>query len=787
MQLDQHSTFGEIFPNPLDLKKQVIEIANNVHDRTLDFGNRPKFLAVSRSPAVRNYTLDDARTAGITLSLVQPQEEQRDDYLAVSYCWPQNEGTPHPSASNVISESRSYCDMPLMIQQLDGTIRKSRAPCRILRRAMAHAADDKLKYIWIDQECIEQHDDTEKARAVEVMDRMYASAYTVLSLLDIRLSDRHAEVAMKALERPQPSLDLTNMIMQWVYRSDPEDFLNAADSLCHILELVASDRWFTRAWIMQERLCSSTQSGSDDLWVMCPESLPTRVPGEMSISATNFNLVMPAVLQEREWQDNNLKARLQAAYKNFCDAYDFPFEVARDRSRRNRFNVMQGVQLLADKGCSVPADKLALVANCCDWFKRVGADLVNRPDISYSACLWTLAMMNGDASMFCQDPACASTERNQRMLWMPSKNTSLIKLACPKATRDVKMRITEHGLETPGWLWRVVKFVDLGSLTLPASSVIYDEESQLQHKKFYWTLLRKLSSINLHSAANVLWKGLKYRASSGIYGRHLVEVPDISYDQIISPMTGQYTVSYELLGFKDSTDYRSTTDSITQPNAFYHRFCPYDESLEDYHHTDCDLTQEQNFHLLLGDARQLAAFSWILDSIKMTGGISIGRLIDKTKDNNVYQKEPPLVITDTNHTYTPKHTHIFTQFRHVVKHRHGDPTEKRLLTWSPFDVWLVDRETHLDTPFSWSAYKRESHGVAIAAGGDEVSSPVTAMNPCNVLFDIANVPYQDHTLDWPDEFYQSSWSVSSLPKNAKPPISTTSDVLVNQEPNQEPA
>ncbi|PGG96972.1 hypothetical protein GX51_07577 [Blastomyces parvus] len=261
--------------------------------------------------------------------------------------------------------------------------------------------------------------------------------------------------------------------------------------------------------------------------------------------------------------------------------------VHRDRSRRNRLNVMQGAQLLADKSCSVLVNKLALVANCCDWFERVGADLLNRPDISYSTCLWTLAMMNGDASMFCQDPGCASTE----------------------PTRDVKMRITEHGLETPGWLWKAAKFVDLSSLTLPASRVIYDEESQLQHKKFYWALLRKLSSMGLHSAANVLWKGLKYRASSGIYGRHLVQVPDISFDQIISPMTGLYTVSYQLLGFKDRTDYKSTTDSVTQPNAFYHRFCPYDESLKGHRHPHSDLIQEQNFHLLLGDARQLAAFS----------------------------------------------------------------------------------------------------------------------------------------------------------------------------------
>jgi len=47
------------------------------------------------------------------------------------------------------------------------------------------------------------------------------------------------------------------------------------------------------------------------------------------------------------------------------------------------------------------------------------------------------------------------------------------------------------------------------------------------------------------------------------------------------------------------------------------------------------------------------------------------------------------------------------------------------------------------------------------------------MAPCNVLFDIANAPYQEHILDWPEEFYRDSWSSTHM--EATPVEATTTD------------
>lgn len=186
-------------------------------------------------------------------------------------------------------------------------------------------------------------------------------------------------------------------------------------------------------------------------------------------------------------------------------------------------------------------------------------------------------------------------------------------------------------------------------------------------------------------------------------------------------------------------------------------FCPYDHARGRKTHLYCDLTQEENFHLLLGDKLQLEGFFWICEAIKKTGGISIGCNVEKESISNNWA----LVLADSNHG---EHPYVFTQFRSIVKHVRGDPTEKRLITWSPFDVWRADRKTHRDAPFSWSAYLQD-HGISS-------SGAVTAMKPCNILFDIANIPYEEHTLDWPEEFYRDSWT---SPSSEEVEVNTTAN------------
>lgn len=148
------------------------------------------------------------------------------------------------------------------------------------------------------------------------MDSVYRDAHVILSLLDCWAEDKFAAPALKALAPPTPTMDMSIPgILQFVRKSDIRDFLPAAESLVHILEFIAADRWLMRAWILQERLCSMSHSGSNELWFMCSLGLPTATTGEMALDATNFDLVMPALFDELEQRNKTeLRKRLEAAY-----------------------------------------------------------------------------------------------------------------------------------------------------------------------------------------------------------------------------------------------------------------------------------------------------------------------------------------------------------------------------------------------------------------------------------------------------------------------------------------
>jgi hypothetical protein len=123
-------------------------------------------------------------------------------------------------------------------------------------------------------------------------------------------------------------------------------------------------------------------------------------------------------------------------------------------------------------------------------------------------------------------------------------------------------------------------------------------------------------------------------------------------------------------------------------------------------------------------------------------GVQIYRQIGYLVDEQNSHSARSIILTDTDYG---EHPYVFTQFQHIVKHVRGNLKEERLITWSPFDVWRMDRESHGDAPYSWSSYKQE-HGFSS-------TEAVTAMRPCNLLLaehsSAVSDPRDDHTRDGP--------------------------------------
>ena len=130
---------------------------------------------------------------------------------------------------------------------------------------------------------------------------------------------------------------------------------------------------------------------------------------------------------------------------------------------RRELNVLHAFRALDGQGSLVALDKLALVANVCNWQKTIDLSTLDTTKIGYYVCLWALAIINGDASFFCQDKDCVPGPNASRMLWVPHVATNLRKMICTGWINSVPMEISEQGLRTSGWLFRMTRWIDLGS------------------------------------------------------------------------------------------------------------------------------------------------------------------------------------------------------------------------------------------------------------------------------------------------------------------------------------
>ncbi|KAI9877168.1 MAG: hypothetical protein M1830_004650 [Pleopsidium flavum] len=263
------------------------------------------------------------------------------------------------------------------------------------------------EYIWIDKECIEQEDSLEKEQAIQSMDRVYHFAARTLCLLETHISNSTTADFFQLLNKE--SLQHPDMrVLSGVLLQHPKYI----DDLINALHLIANDRWFTRAWITQKRLCSADNT-SQQLWVLIDPSLSNRGrPEEICLDVELLQDHVLHLCNKLETQDKGLARRLADALGRFHAASRLPKGGAWRRritqAAREHFDALQVLHVLEDQGCLIQSDKLALIGNGCGWNKRINAKEAATRGFSYSACVWMLGLLNGDAAVFCQDELIVS-------------------------------------------------------------------------------------------------------------------------------------------------------------------------------------------------------------------------------------------------------------------------------------------------------------------------------------------------------------------------------------------
>jgi Heterokaryon incompatibility protein (HET) len=183
----------------------------------------------------QNFPIPD-RQAVREIWLTEAGEVQSAKYLAISYCW---KASSDPKS---IEEKMQYVVMDR------GRPRSNKALAEILDRAIHLAAYHGIKYIW-NQECIDQDDRNDKELGIQSMDLVFERASMTAGLFSTAIETQDHQQALNSLQK---ALKL-NPYGDVVYDSKKcEELFESHAAILETMEILASDRWLTRSWILQE-------------------------------------------------------------------------------------------------------------------------------------------------------------------------------------------------------------------------------------------------------------------------------------------------------------------------------------------------------------------------------------------------------------------------------------------------------------------------------------------------------------------------------------------------------
>lgn len=355
-------------------------------------------------------------------------------YVAISYCWPIPQ---KDEKGNDIETPRTY-----QVRDLDGTTRPNRALDDVLDRAVDVANSCGLRMIWIDQECLPQPkedspaaDKHDQQLGVQAMDIVYNRAAFTAGLLDLQLSSQAQINAIRAFISEEG--DVTTRFGF----SAPDPRL---PYLLDFLDALSRDRWYTRAWVVQEAISagkgltlvfrraaglaypSSLRTGSkahtdglprhslDTEQRACPSEvvcipvqdfqwLVRRVKLLLDrTSFTPFGSQLVRASSLRRPADQIVAAAGSLHPINFKPKHgSFSVQMFGGNAfgTRPTVDAAGALALLKTRGCRDVEDRIAIMANMCGYEYRLDTKGVAVNCNSLRVALLALSLLNGDLSL----------------------------------------------------------------------------------------------------------------------------------------------------------------------------------------------------------------------------------------------------------------------------------------------------------------------------------------------------------------------------------------------------
>ncbi|KAI0116856.1 hypothetical protein F4814DRAFT_439428 [Daldinia grandis] len=373
-------------------------------------------------------------------------------YIAVSYTW-------QPSKEEEAEEeSRKETARRCLVEPRNAGEPALAHKVRpmIWNRVLNYAEHVGCKDIWIDKECIDQENEAEKEAAIQSMHLVYKLSRWPIALLTRRI-------------KTAEELDLLTSLM--CNDIAPED----EPAVLDLLDGITSDLWWTRAWTFQEDYRASTR-----MTLLLPHhwSLERRkramvddsdryilgkVEGEICIKSAAFReRATEFCLSYRERSDKgdicNRVIKRATKYNVLLNDKSSAYSASRSMSPTILSDIIS-------RSIEKESDRLAIMANCCEYGTRIDTNSLNNDGTSLSLAILAQYLLNGEIIENNPKRLILGTLKHNIHEYLSKQSLSNFRppvlqgLHFIKGCRFINPRLTLEGIFTRGHLWKLGKVI----------------------------------------------------------------------------------------------------------------------------------------------------------------------------------------------------------------------------------------------------------------------------------------------------------------------------------------
>ncbi|KAI1632663.1 heterokaryon incompatibility protein-domain-containing protein [Biscogniauxia mediterranea] len=372
-------------------------------------------------------------------------------YVALSYTW-------QPSPLETDRSNGAY-----RVKQRGSSVFEP-SPVRdsVLFRVKKYMAYRGVRYLWIDQHCIEQEEGNAKQIGMHAMDRVYSRSEFPVALLATTINSSEERKLLVDILTGKLVYDDGDRLRlsSWTTR-------NQASTALKLLKEIVSDTWFERAWTFQENYRAGTRMV---LLIKCPLSNTSAdvlesFDGELCVPSAGFYDQATKLCLAYGSSGPRSRYILQRVGK-----YTILLQRRGPRGESHAPKSMSPriIADLAARKLMTSWERLTIAANCCQYSVRLNCAQLRANGHSLSLAMLALCLLNGEI-LANHRTANFNIANAQSSTVVKFLETQLLNLRPPpyllkgltfnKGCRFNEVRLTEEGVQTKGHIWECRKFI----------------------------------------------------------------------------------------------------------------------------------------------------------------------------------------------------------------------------------------------------------------------------------------------------------------------------------------